>query len=65
MTSLRDIVFRELDAAVDERGYRWLCASTPEYVAFHLIRYSGLDDRYPEELVPAVQEWLQQRREGA
>jgi hypothetical protein len=59
--TLRDIVFRELAAAVDN-GYpvdRWTAA----YAADDLARYSpALDDQDPEELVPYVKEWLQSRR---
>lgn len=62
-TPVREIVFRELSAAVDN-GYRvdlW----TARYAADNLARYSpALDDRDPDELVPHVREWLRQRRAG-
>jgi hypothetical protein len=63
MTSIRAIVFRELAAAI-ENGYpvdRWSARDAAD----NLARYSpALDDRDPEELVPAVNEWLQSRRVG-
>lgn len=63
MTSLRLIVFRELDTAHD--GYP-LPSWTADAIAEDLARHSpALDDRDPDELVPAVREWLQQRRVAA
>jgi hypothetical protein len=62
--ALRLIVFRELDAAHYENGYP-LPSWTEQAISEDLARHSpALDDRDPEELVPAVREWLQQRRAG-
>jgi hypothetical protein len=56
------MVFRELDTAHDENGYP-LPSWTAQAIAEDLARHSpALDDRDPEELVPAVQEWLQTRK---
>jgi hypothetical protein len=64
MTPLRLIVFRDLDTASIENGYP-LPYWTAQAIAEDLARHSpALDDRDPEELVPAVMEWLQQRRVG-
>ena len=61
--ALRDIVFHELDTAVDENGYQ-LDSITAEAIADDLARYSpALDSRDPVELAPAVEEWLQVRND--
>ncbi|HEX7883550.1 MAG TPA: hypothetical protein VF499_12515 [Afipia sp.] len=61
--ALRDTVFRELDTAAGENGYQ-LHMWTAEAIADDLSRCStAVDDREPAELVPAVREWLQQRRQ--
>jgi hypothetical protein len=62
--ALRLIVFRELDTAHDDNGYP-LPSWTAEAISEDLARHSpALDDRKPADLVPAVMEWLQQRRVG-
>ena len=64
MTPLRLVVFRELDTAHNENGYP-LPSWTAQAIAEDLARHSpALDDKDAEELVPAVQEWLQNRRNG-
>jgi hypothetical protein len=62
MTALLLIVFRELDTAHNENGYP-LPSWTAQAIAEDLARHSpALDHREPEELAPAVREWLQNRR---
>jgi hypothetical protein len=62
MTYLRLIVFRELDTAHYESGYplpSWSAQAIAEDLARHS---SGLDDKDPADLVPAVLEWLRDWR---
>jgi hypothetical protein len=62
MTALRLIVFRELDTLNNECGYP-LPSWTAQAIADDLARHSsGLDDKDPADLVPAVLEWLKERR---
>lgn len=62
MNSVFRIVFRALDTAADENGYP-LPSWTAEAIAEDLARHSpALDTKAPADLVPAVQEWLWQRR---
>jgi hypothetical protein len=62
MTALRLIVFRELDTAHDENGYP-LPSWTAQAIAEDLAHHSpALDGREPPDLVPAVMEWLRERR---
>jgi hypothetical protein len=62
---IRLIVFRELDTAHTENGYP-LPSWTSQAIAEDLARHSpALDDKDPADLVPAVMEWLQQKRTKA
>jgi hypothetical protein len=62
MTYLRLIVFRELDTAHYESGYplpSWTAQAIAEDLARH---WPDLADKDPADLVPAVNEWLRERR---
>jgi hypothetical protein len=62
MTYLRLIVFRELDTLNNECGYP-LPSWTVQAIAEDLVRHSpALDKMDPADLVPAVNEWLRERR---
>jgi hypothetical protein len=63
VTTLRDIVFRELDAAAAEQSRPF--EQWPVALAHYLTLCSpALEGRNSSDLVPHVQEWLQQRRVG-